>query len=187
MSGKEFTCLCRRLKRCGSIPRSGRSLEKGMDTHSSILAWKIVWTEEPGWLQSMGLQSVGHNWATEHTLHSKMWIHKERGAYFFKLCPLHIFSRTSLYPSLHFFIYTIWNLFLCAVREDSNVIVVFVVEIIFTVSLIVAVTNLHPRIGGGVFCLPPLSSTVSRVFGHGHSDWCDVIPRCSLDLQFSNI
>jgi len=30
-------------------------------THSSILAWKIPWTEEPGWLQSTGLQRVGHN------------------------------------------------------------------------------------------------------------------------------
>ena len=32
--------------------------------HSSILAWKIPWTEEPGWLQSIGLQRVGHNCAT---------------------------------------------------------------------------------------------------------------------------
>ena len=36
-------------------------LEKEMATHSSILAWKIPWTEEPGGLQSMGLQRVGHN------------------------------------------------------------------------------------------------------------------------------
>ena len=36
-------------------------LEKGMATHSSILAWKISWTEEPGRLQSMGLQRVGHD------------------------------------------------------------------------------------------------------------------------------
>ena len=36
-------------------------LEEEMATHSSILAWKILWTEEPGWLQSMGLQTVGHN------------------------------------------------------------------------------------------------------------------------------
>jgi len=35
-------------------------LEKGMATHSSSLAWKIVWTEEPGGLQSMGLQRIGH-------------------------------------------------------------------------------------------------------------------------------
>ena len=38
-------------------------LEKHMATHSSILAWRIPWTEEPGRLQSMGLQRVRHNWA----------------------------------------------------------------------------------------------------------------------------
>ena len=36
-------------------------LEKEMATHSSILAWRIPWTEEPGGLQSMGLQRVGHD------------------------------------------------------------------------------------------------------------------------------
>ena len=36
-------------------------LEKGMATYSSILAWRIPWTEKPGWLQSMGLQRVGHD------------------------------------------------------------------------------------------------------------------------------
>ena len=36
-------------------------LEKEMATHSSILAWKIPWMEEPGRLQSMGSQRVGHN------------------------------------------------------------------------------------------------------------------------------
>ena len=36
-------------------------LEKEMATHSSILAWKIPWMEEPGRLQSMGLQRVGHD------------------------------------------------------------------------------------------------------------------------------
>ena len=39
-------------------------LEKGMATHSSILAWRIPWTEEPGALQSVGSQRVGHEWAT---------------------------------------------------------------------------------------------------------------------------
>ena len=44
-------------------------LEKEMATHSSILAWKISWTEEAGGLQSMGSQRVGDNWATntQHT------------------------------------------------------------------------------------------------------------------------
>ena len=39
-------------------------LEKEMATHFSTLAWKIPWTEEPGRLQSIGSQRVGHNWAT---------------------------------------------------------------------------------------------------------------------------
>ena len=36
-------------------------MQEGMETHSSILAWRILWTEEPGWLQSMGLQRVRHD------------------------------------------------------------------------------------------------------------------------------
>ena len=36
-------------------------LERGMETHSSVLAWRIPWTEEPGELSSMGLQRVGHD------------------------------------------------------------------------------------------------------------------------------
>jgi len=39
-------------------------LEKGMATHSRILAWRILWTEEPGGLQSMRSQRVRHSWAT---------------------------------------------------------------------------------------------------------------------------
>ena len=42
------------------------ALEKEMATHSSILAWKIPWTEKPGELQSMGLQRVRHDLATEN-------------------------------------------------------------------------------------------------------------------------
>ena len=41
------------------------ALEKEMATHSNILAWRIPWTEEPGGLQSMGSQRVGHDWATK--------------------------------------------------------------------------------------------------------------------------
>ena len=40
-------------------------LEKELVTHSSIIAWRITWTEEPGGLQSMGWQRVGHDLATE--------------------------------------------------------------------------------------------------------------------------
>ena len=42
-------------------------LQEEMTTHSSILAWKIPWTKEPGGLQSMGSQRVGQNWETEHS------------------------------------------------------------------------------------------------------------------------
>ena len=45
----------------GSIPGSGRSPEEGNDNPLHILAWKIAWTEEPGELQSMGSQRVGHD------------------------------------------------------------------------------------------------------------------------------
>ena len=44
-----------------AIPGLGRSLEEEMATHSSILAQKIPWTEEPGGLQSVGLQRVGRD------------------------------------------------------------------------------------------------------------------------------
>ena len=43
-------------------------LEKGMATHSSTLAWKIPWTEEPGRLQAMGSQRAGHDGATSLSL-----------------------------------------------------------------------------------------------------------------------
>ena len=42
----------------GSIPGSGRSLEEGMATHSSILAWRIPWTEEPGGLKFHSLAEL---------------------------------------------------------------------------------------------------------------------------------
>ena len=46
------------------------TLEKEMAIHSSTIAWKIPWTGEPGRLQSMGSQRVGHNWATSLSLSS---------------------------------------------------------------------------------------------------------------------
>ena len=45
----------------GVIPGVGRSLEEGMATHSSILAWRIPCTEEPGGLRSIGWHKVGHD------------------------------------------------------------------------------------------------------------------------------
>ena len=63
-SDKEPACQYRRCQSLGwEYP-----LEKEMATHSSILAWKILWTEEPGGLQSMCLQRIRHDCVTEHTL-----------------------------------------------------------------------------------------------------------------------
>ena len=45
----------------GLIPGLGRSPGEGNATHSSILAWRVPWTEEPGGLQSTGSQRVGHD------------------------------------------------------------------------------------------------------------------------------
>ena len=57
LSCKESAFQCRR---CRFDPNSGKSIEEGMATPSSILAWKILWTGKPDGLQSMGLQRVKH-------------------------------------------------------------------------------------------------------------------------------
>ena len=55
-NGKESACQCRRLKRRRFSPWGWEDpLEKGMATYSSILAWRIPWTEETGRLQSIAL------------------------------------------------------------------------------------------------------------------------------------
>ena len=56
--GKESACSAGDLD---SIPALGRSTGEGNDNHSSILAWKIPWTEGPGKLQSMELQKIGYD------------------------------------------------------------------------------------------------------------------------------
>ena len=59
---KEPACQCWRHKRQGSDPWVGKILWR-MTTHSSILAWRIPWTEEVGGLQSMVSHRVGHDWS----------------------------------------------------------------------------------------------------------------------------
>ena len=54
-------------------------LEKGMVTHSSILTWRIPWTEEPGKLQSIELKIVGHGWATNTHIHTHTHTHTHTG------------------------------------------------------------------------------------------------------------
>ena len=60
------------------VPSLGREdpLEEGMATHSSILAWRIPWTEEPGGLKFLEWQIVGHNWACMYThVHCLLYIY----------------------------------------------------------------------------------------------------------------
>ena len=59
--GKESTCNAGDARDVGLIPGLGRSPEEGTATHSSILAWRIPWTGEPGGLQSIGSQRAGHD------------------------------------------------------------------------------------------------------------------------------
>ena len=70
-SGKEPACQCRRTWDLGSIPGLEDPLGEGTATHSSILAWRIPWTEEPGGLQSIVSHRVGHNWSD--LLHMHIW------------------------------------------------------------------------------------------------------------------
>ena len=61
-SGKEPTCQCRRHKRQIWSLGWEDPLEEGMAAHSSILTWRIPWTEKPGGLQFIGSKRIGHNW-----------------------------------------------------------------------------------------------------------------------------
>ena len=61
LAGKNPPANAGDMREAGLIPGSGRSLEEGVATHSSILAWKIPRTEEPGGLQSMGSHRVRNN------------------------------------------------------------------------------------------------------------------------------
>ena len=66
--GSEVKNLPANAGDAGSIPGSGRSPGGGMATHSSIFAWEIPWTEEPGGLQSMGSQKNQTQTTTNSTL-----------------------------------------------------------------------------------------------------------------------
>ena len=83
-------------------------LEKEMATHSSILAWEISWTVEPGRLQSTGLQRVGHDWATNTFHFSKQgWANCDLLA---KSSPLPDFVNKNLlvHSPAHSFTYCLW-------------------------------------------------------------------------------
>ena len=81
-------------------------LEKAMATHSSTVAWKIPWTEEPGRLQSTGWQRVGHDWATSLHHMNKLkirqlgWMYPTSFIYSF-LSSLNIFVNYCHFASLN--------------------------------------------------------------------------------------
>ena len=61
----------RGIRDAGLVPGSGRSPGEGNATHSSILVWRIPWTEEPDGLQSIGSQRVGHDRSDLAPTHSR--------------------------------------------------------------------------------------------------------------------
>ena len=81
--------------RVQSLGRDG-PLEKGMAPHSSILAWRIPWAAEPGGLQSMGSQSLRHDWATKTYTHGnfQMLCHVQYYIMYSKFKLILIFDRT---------------------------------------------------------------------------------------------
>jgi len=75
-------------------------LEKGMAIHSSILAWRIPWTEEPGGLQSMGSQRVGHDWET-NVNYGQICLLLDQGLWLPSLIPLDILCGCWHCPCLY--------------------------------------------------------------------------------------
>ena len=73
-SHTELTCQHRKHKRRGFIPGGEDPLEEKTATPSSILAWRIHWTEEPGGLQPLGSQRAGHDRSNLARTHSDIII-----------------------------------------------------------------------------------------------------------------
>ena len=98
----------------------GNPLEKGMVTCSSVLAWRSPWTEEPGGLQSMGSQRVGHNLVTNtFTYFSQYYLQAQCGRKLqdlfllnVKLCTLeeHLANAPSAPGNHHFTASTCWTI-----------------------------------------------------------------------------
>ena len=97
---KEPVCQCRRHENHGFNSWVGTIPWRRAWLHSSILAWRVPWTEEPGGLQSMGSQRLGHNWrdlAHTHTATSQLWGDASLGLWFvwpWRLVMLNILSNT---------------------------------------------------------------------------------------------
>ena len=84
-SGKEPDCYAGNIRDTGLTPGSGRSLEEGMATHSSILAWSIPWTEELGGLQSIGLQRIRHDRSNLAHIQARCYLRRNQEFYSYSL------------------------------------------------------------------------------------------------------
>ena len=110
-------------------------LEEKIATHSSILAWRIPWTEEPGGLQSMRLQRDGHNWVT-NTFHAFLTVplsyfamYRQANTTKCNLCPIPSFYiKSSMYQLWLVQSFTIW--FIPTLFSFNN----YLVGILLTVS-----------------------------------------------------
>jgi len=70
---KNLPASARRLRDEGPVPGYGDPLDEGMAAHSSVLAWRIPWTEEPGGLQYILSEWVGHDWSNLTGTYFKPW------------------------------------------------------------------------------------------------------------------
>ena len=92
-------------------------LEKEMATHSSTLAWKIPWTEEPGRLQSMGLQRVRHNQSNSACTNVCIYVL----ILFIKLIFLYLYNRKLyIYIYIFLFLYIYLTDYICALHLFLN-------------------------------------------------------------------
>ena len=109
-------------------------LEEGMATYSSILTWRILWTEQPGGLQSIALQSQAllSTWESTHT--HKRW----------KLSLIAVFqSSTTVEPSWHFFPYTKFHKENCHTFLNSNFVevILYQMQVWSTVSSLIRILS----------------------------------------------
>ena len=119
-------------KDMGSVPGLGRSLEQNMATHSSVLAWRIPWTEEPGRLQSMGSHRVRNNWSDlAHTHHPGViilrWLLHKHYRILTNFCKIYIQSKNQLkcaptpaYRGIPLFPLFMWYQLLTFLRHDRK-------------------------------------------------------------------
>ena len=104
-SSKELVCQCRRRKRRGFDPWFGKILsEEGVVIHSSVHVWRILWTEEPGELQSIGLQRVRHNRSELARTH--IYVHL-----YVCVC-VHIYMHVYIYVCVCVYVYILHKIYM---------------------------------------------------------------------------